>query len=78
MSGVVMPGGIRPTNNWLLAAIWATAPSTLAPGWRYTLIMPAPVKHWDSKCSISLTMVVIERSLRAMTRFSISNGVRPL
>ena len=74
----MVPGGMMRVIVWLMAVIWATAASTLAPGWKKTLMTPTPARDWDSMCSMSLTVVVIARSLRVTMRFSISSGVRPL
>ena len=59
------------------AVICARAISTLALGWKYTRITATPLYDCDSMCSISLTVVVSDRSKNSTTRFSISSGVRP-
>ena len=61
----------------MIDVIWATAASILAPGWKNTLTTLTPCIDCDSMCSISLTVVVIARSLMVTIRFSISSGAIP-
>ena len=45
-----------------MAVIWATPASTEAPGCRKTLMTPTPLYAFDSMCSMSLTLALIDRS----------------
>ena len=72
MSGGVMPGGRVRTAAWQIAVICAMAMSIFTFGWKNTLITPIPLSDWDSMCSMSLTVVVIPRSLMVTMRDAIS------
>src|SRR5437660_12721568 len=76
-------GGVVPVGNtrrivWLIAVTCATAASIRTPGWKKTLITEIPDTDCDSMCSMSLTVVVMARSLMVVKRFSISSGLVPL
>ncbi len=73
-----MPGGSRRRIVCPVAVICATPSATEAPGWRNTLITPAPLYAVDSICSMSLTRVVIMRSWLYTMRCSTSRAFRPL
>ena len=60
------------------AVTWATACSILTFGWKKTLIAATPGYDWDSSCSISLTVVVMARSLMVVNLRSISCGGSPV
>ncbi len=72
-----MPGGIDLSTVPLIALTCATAASIFAPGWKKTLMTPTPVSDWLSMCSISLTVVVNDRSLTVTMRDSMSAGDVP-
>jgi hypothetical protein len=73
-----MPGGSCLSSVCTLAVTWARAISTLALGWKKTLMMPMPFNDCDSTCSMSLTSVVSERSTLKTIRVDISSADRPL
>src|SRR5260370_19860573 len=77
MEGGVMPGGMECSEDAELALSCATAASTLAVGWKNSLMMLRPGSDCDSMCSISLTVVVKARSLRMVTTSDISSGEMP-
>ena len=62
MNGGVMPGGKFRTALWLIAVTWATALAMFVFGWKKTLMTPTPLRDCDSMCSMSLTVVVSDRS----------------
>ncbi len=47
-------------------------------GWKNTLITPIPLSDWDSICSMSLTVVVIPRSLMVAMRDAICSADMPV
>src|SRR5437868_15402929 len=76
--GGKIPGGSTRRIVWTMAVIWANASSTLASGWKNTLMTATPLYDCDSICSISFTVVVMARSETVTIRFSISSGEIPL
>src|SRR5215470_15967889 len=78
IAGAVIPGGRTRMTDCDIAEICATAASIFAPGWKKTLITLTPFNDCDSICSMSLTVVVIPRSLGVTIRFSISSAATPL
>ncbi len=76
--GGVVPAGMPRVEVWAMEVIWAMAPSTLVPGRKNTLMIPSPATDWDSRCSMSLTVVVMLRSELATMRLAMSSGDRPL
>ena len=72
-----MPVGSECSTACEAAASCATAASTLALGWKKTLMMERPGRDCDSMCSMSLTEVVKERSQRMVTTSAISSGEMP-
>ena len=60
-----------------MAVIWATPAEALALGWKNTLTTATPGRLCDSMCSMSLTVVVMARSLVVTIRFSMSSGDNP-
>ena len=77
MFGDCMPGGMMRSTVCATEFICAIAPATVAPGWKYTLIMPIPENDDDSMCSMPFTVVENARSLRSTTRRSMSVAERP-
>src|SRR5208283_23643 len=77
-NGGRVPLGIRRSIAWLIAVTWAVALAMFTPGWKYTLMRPTPLNDCDSMCSMSLTVVVIERSETKIMRVDISCGERPI
>ncbi len=77
ISGGVMPVGKECSTDPDMAASCATAASTLACGWKKTLMMPRPCRDSDSMCSISLTEIVKARSDRTVMISAISSGETP-
>src|SRR5947209_12448680 len=78
MNGGVVPVGSTRRIVWLIAVTCATAASIRTPGWKKTLMTEIPETDCDSICSMSLTVVVMARSLIVVKRFSISSGLVPL
>ena len=78
ISGGVMPGGRPRTVAWQIAVICAMAMSIFTFGWKNTLITPIPLSDWDSMCSMSLTVVVIPRSLMVTMRDAICSADMPV
>ena len=76
--GGVMPGGRPRTVDWQIAVICAMAMSIFTFGWKNTLITPIPLSDSDSICSMSLTVVVIPRSLTVTMRDAISCADMPV
>lgn len=72
MFGAWIPGGMIRSTVCATELIWAMAPPTSAPGWKYTLIMPIPANDSDSMCSMPFTVVEKARSLSRTTRRSMS------
>src|ERR1017187_9780934 len=77
MEGGVMPVGSECSTDCEAAASCATAASTLAFGWKKSLMMERPGNDCDSICSISFTDVVKDRSQRMVTTSAISSGEMP-
>ena len=73
-----MPGGIWRTAPCAAAVICDMAMSTLAPGWKNTLVMLRPSTVCDSMCSMSATAVVRKRSYCDPMRCSMSSAPRPV
>src|SRR5580658_7701767 len=78
ISGGVTPGGRLRTLAWQMAVICAMAMSIFTFGWKNTLITPMPLSDCDSMCSMSLTVVVIPRSLLITMREAISGADMPV
>jgi len=76
-SGGVMPGGIWRTIACTEEVTWASAVWMLASGWKNTLITAMPASDCDSMCSMSLTVVVSERSLTLVMRVPTSWADKP-
>ena len=57
-----MPAGSDRSTDCETAVTCAMAVSTLAVGWKKTLMMALPSMDCDSMCSMSLTVVVRMRS----------------
>ena len=74
----VVPGGIWRTVLCAVAVSSDIAISTRAPGWKKTLTILRPFMLWDSMCSMSLTVVVSERSYWVAMRSSMSSAVSPV
>ncbi len=78
MKGGVVPGGKLRNCTWLMAVTWATAWPMLTCGWKKILMRPMPFSDCDSMCSMSLTVVVMPRSLLVTMRLAISCAERPV
>ena len=78
MKAGTVPGGICRVVLCATAVNSAIAISTRAPGWKKTFVMLRPFVVWDSMCSMSLTVVVSERSYWVPMRSSMSSAVSPL
>ncbi len=63
MNGGVEPGGRLRNCTWQIAVTWATALPMFTCGWKKILMTPMPLSDCDSMCSMSLTVVVMPRSL---------------
>src|SRR3954453_3725476 len=77
MNGGLIPGGSCRSEPFAVDPIWAIAASTLTPGWKNVLTTATPRSEFDSMCSMSLTLVVIERSNGATIRAAISSADSP-
>ena len=64
--------------TWLMAVTWATALPMLTWGWKKILMRPMPLSDCDSMCSMSLTVVVMPRSLLVTMRLDISCADSPV
>ena len=73
-----MPGGICLRTTWALAVTWAIASSILTFGWKKIFTMLRPFSDCDSTCSMSLTVVVSDRSNPDVIRCSISSALSPM
>ena len=78
MNGGVVPGGKQRNCTWLMAVTWATALPMFTCGWKKILMIPMPLSDCDSMCSMSLTVVVMPRSLLETMRLAISCAERPV
>src|SRR5208283_1511920 len=77
-SGGVVPGGMLLICVCAIAVTCATAVAMLTFGWKKILMIAMPFNDCDSMCSMPLTVVVSERSLRMVIRLAICSGDRPL
>src|ERR1700733_8226037 len=77
ISGGVAPGGICLSNVCEIAVTCAFAVAILTDGWKKILTMPKVVYEFASMCSMSLTVVVNERSNGVMMRPTIWSGGKP-
>ena len=78
MNAGAVPGGIWRVVVCATAVNSAIASSTRAPGWKKILVMLRPFMVWDSMCSMSLTVVVSERSYWVPMRSSMSSAGSPV
>ena len=62
MRGGCVPGGNWRSTEFDTAVTCATASSIFAVGWKKTLTIELPRSDCDSMCSMSLTVVVSDRS----------------
>ncbi len=74
----MVPGGRARSSVWAMELICASAISGLTLGWKNTLMTATPLYDCDSMCSMSLTVVVMARSVTVTMRFSMSSGVSPV
>src|SRR3954447_5161885 len=77
MKGGLVPGGSWRNCAWLTEVICATAEATFTCGWKKTLMTATPARDCDSMCSMSLTVVVMARSLLDTMRWDICSDDRP-
>src|SRR5579863_257623 len=78
ISGGVAPGGICLIRVCAIAVTCAFAMLMFTVGWKKILTMPKPVYEVASMCSMSLTVVVSERSNCVVMRPAIWSGGRPV
>ena len=78
MLGGVMPGGMKRRMVEQTADTWAMLGPMSVPGWKYTRSSATPWMLCDSIRWMPLTVVDMARSVRDVTRRSISSGARPL
>src|SRR5208282_4312284 len=78
MKGGVVPGGRLRNCTWLIEVTCATALATLTCGWKKILMIAMPFSDCDSICSMSLTVVVIPRSLLNTMRLAIWSAESPV
>ena len=77
-NGGTAPGGSERNCTWLIAVTSATAMPMSTCGWKKILMMARPISDCDSMCSMSLTVVVMPRSLGDAMRLAICSADRPL
>ena len=78
MKGGIEPGGRERNCTWQMAVTWATATPMLTVGWKKILMIAMPLSDCDSMCSMSLTVVVMPRSLLETMRVAIWSAERPV
>ena len=78
MNGGVVPGGRLPQHGLRHRRHLGDRQLDLArPGWKKTLTTEMPRSDCDSMCSMSLTVVVSDRSKLETMRSAISSADRP-
>src|ERR1700723_4508898 len=78
MNGGGGPGGSERNCTWLIEVTSATALPMSTCGWKKILMTAMPLSDCDSMCSMSLTVVVMPRSLLKTMRVDISWAERPV